>query len=121
MRLSLTLAAALLVVASARPASATALQPGDVVIYNYDFSGGPVPPPYAFLTLSFNLANVSPGAAGSFAFFDGLNATGAFFFGSSSLLPPALLTFLSFGFGAAVDGAFSVQITANNLPFEILS
>ena len=121
MRISLAAAAVLLIAISAGPASATALQPGDVVVYDYDFIGGPVAPPYDQLTLVYNLANVSPGAVGTLTFFDGLGASGPSFFSDSTLLPPAQLTFNSFGFGAAVDGQFSVRISANNLPFEILS
>jgi hypothetical protein len=121
MRICFAAAVVLLIAVSPRPASATAFQPGDVVVYNYDFLGGPFPPPYDQLTLVYNLANVAPGAVASFAFFDGLDATGGLFLGSSGPLPPALMTFNSFGFGAAVDGQFSVRITANNLPFEILS
>ena len=106
MRISLAAAVVLLIAVSAGPASATAFQPGDVVVYDYDFLGGPFPPPYDHLTLVYNLANVSPGAIGTLTFFDGLSASGPFFFSDSTVLPPALLTYSSFGFGAVVDGRF---------------
>lgn len=121
MRFSHAAVAVLFLAVSARPASATTLQPGDVVVYDYNFLGGPFAPPYDHLVLAFNLANVTPTAIGSFTYFDSPGASGLPFFSHATVLPPALLTEGGFGFGAAVDGVFSVRVLASNLPFEILS
>lgn len=121
MRPRFAAAAVLFIVVSAGPASATTLQPGDIVVYNYNFLGEPILPPYDHLTINFNLANVGAGAVGSFTYFDGANATGPFFFNHATVLPPALLMENGFGFPEAVDGVFSVRITAGVSPWELLS
>lgn len=115
----LALATASLLVAVAQPARATLLNAGDSAIYNFDFTGQAVAPPYTFeVGTSFLFNNLPLGSEADFQFFDGLNATGAIFLDLPVLL--ALGTSIDVGSGA-LDGVFSVEITAITGPIEISS
>jgi len=116
---------ALLFVALARPAAATTIHPGDIVYFNYDFTGQPVPPPYTGdnMSIAFNFSGVAGGTVATWTFFDGLSGTGAVLATLPNTgVPTATLTFVAgSGFTGLLDGIFSARVSGANQSFEITS
>ena len=101
------------------PAQAILLNTGESVVYNFDGTGV-LTPPWFDVEAIFSFADGVPGDLATYEWFDGLNTTGANFATAPTQFVSFFPTiFLLGSFPDALDGIFSVEVTAVQGPFEI--
>jgi hypothetical protein len=101
-----------------QPASAITLNNGDVVIYNFDFTGQTPPPPYQQVNVDTHFSGVNGPSVATEDFFDAFNANGPLIHSFPVGLLGGTVDFI-FSDPGILDGIFSLRITANGNPFNI--
>lgn len=116
------IAGVMLVAGTWQPAYASiTLQPGQSVIFNFNFTGQSPPPPYAPAGgFEVDVANFTASDRATFEVFGGLGGSGTSLFSSLVITGPTT-ALLATGFSDPdfLDGVFSVEVTAVQGPFDV--
>jgi len=120
MKTRILIAAVYLLFGVSQPAGAVTLNNGDVAIYNFDFTGQTPSPPYVLGNFNAFFSGVTVGSIATFDFFTELNANGANVAKDGPTQVPTFSISIGIIDPGLLDGIFSVKVSANGDPFDII-